>query len=165
MEEFILIKYFNKDSIRLNIRKYCKTLYNKNYELYTKDRNSRIVSYENHLIYNIGITEKIDYKNIGFDTVKNLVSSYVIIKFDKDIEIFTDPFNSILIYKYEHKDYIIITNKISNYKELLNLDLTLNKVNLSNRINDAGEARDPSRKMRLDKYCQNHGLTSTHDEF
>ena len=31
--------------------------------------------------------------------------------------------------------------------------------------NDAGEAQDPSRKMRLEKNCRNHGLTSTHDEF
>ena len=30
---------------------------------------------------------------------------------------------------------------------------------------DAGEARDPSRKMRLESCCWNHGLTSTHDKF
>ena len=31
--------------------------------------------------------------------------------------------------------------------------------------NDAGEAWDPSRNMRLDKCCPDHCLTSTDDEF
>ena len=31
--------------------------------------------------------------------------------------------------------------------------------------NDAGEARDPSRKMRLEKCCPVRGLTSTHDGY
>ena len=39
-------------------------------------------------------------------------------------------------------------------------------VNRHKRIkNDAGEARDPSRKMRLEKCCPVRGLTSTHDGY
>ena len=39
-------------------------------------------------------------------------------------------------------------------------------VNRQKRIkNDAGEARDPSRKMRLEKCCPVRGLTSTHDGY